>query len=212
MRNECTLTGTVTDKIHPFEDAGTHEHLKYKGENLYEVTLDIARLSGSIDRMRVVIPSSLLKEKFPERIHITGAFQSRNDSRGRLILYIMTTTLEPALTIPDENRLVLSSYICKKPVFRETPLGTKITDLLLANNQYDENREEISSYIPSICWNKDAEHAGSYHVGDWIYVSGRIQSREYDKEDSKGKVHSITVNEFSIARIIRDNSKRKRAD
>ena len=125
MQNECTLTGTVTDKIHSFEDAGTHEHLKYKGENLYEVTLDVARLSGSIDRMRVVIPEHLLKEDMPERIHITGAFQSRNDSRGRLILYIMTTTLEPALTIPDENRLVLSSYICKKPVFRELRLAQK---------------------------------------------------------------------------------------
>ena len=211
MRNECTLTGTVTDKIHPFEDAGTHEHLKYKGENLYEVTLNVARLSGTIDRMRVVIPEHLLNEDIPERIHITGAFQSRNDSRGRLILYIMVKTLATAKTDHDMNRLVFSGNICKKPVFRKTPLGSRITDLLLANNQYEDDTK-ISSYIPSICWNDVAELAGSYHVSDWIYVRGQIQSRDYDKEDSNGEVHTITVNEFSIATIIRHNPKRKKTE
>lgn len=212
MPNKCTITGNVMEEIHPFIDAKTNEQQDYKGEKLYETTLDVSRHSGTIDKIRVVIPSSLLKEKIPGRIRVTGSFRSKNDFKHRVILYVMAETLEPAFTISDENRLVLSGYVCKKPVFRKTPLGTKITDLLLANNQYDENREEISSYIPSICWNENAEHAGSYHVGDWLYVSGRIQSREYDKEDSKGKVHSITVNEFSIARIIRDNSKRKRSD
>lgn len=121
MRNECTLTGTVTDKIHLFEDAGTHEHLKYKGENLYEVTLDVARLSGFIDRMRVVIPERLLKEDMPERIHITGAFQSRNDSRRRLILYIMAKILVAAKTDHDLNRLIFSHEFSIAAIIRHNP-------------------------------------------------------------------------------------------
>ena len=128
-----------------------------------------------------------------------------NDSRHKLIPYVLAESVSSANDSHDVNSLILSGNLCKKPVFRKTPLGREITELLIANNQYNADDQSIPSYIPSICWNAVARAAEAYSMGDWLLVKGRIQSRVYEKTNDSGKSAEYTVNELSIGRIIKHN-------
>lgn len=84
----------------------------------------------------------------------------------------------------DPNSIFLDGYVCKEPVYRKTPLGREITDLLVAiNRPYNK-----SDYIPSIVWGRNAKFAKNLKVGDRIQLWGRVQSREYEKKIDENNV------------------------
>ena len=86
---------------------------------------------------------------------------------------------------------------CKPPVYRKTPLGREITDLLVAvNRPYGK-----SDYIPCITWGRNARHAGNFEVGEKIALLGRVQSREYKKETEEAKKEERIAYEVSVMRI-----------
>lgn len=201
--NKCILIGKIEKAFEPFKDEGTQDDLMYNESRLYSTTIDITRISGIVDKITIAIPEELYTETIPKRIIVRGSLRTFNDSRHKLILYVLAESIDPAVDAHDVNSLTLSGSLCKKPVFRKTPLGREITELLIANNQYDDDGHSIPSYIPSICWNANARAAELYSVGDWILVKGRIQSRVYEKTDESEKTTEYTVNEFSISRVIR---------
>lgn len=203
--NKCILIGKIEKTFQPFKDEGTQEDLMYNGSRLYSTVIDVVRISGITDRIIIAIPEELHTEAIPERIIVRGSLRTFNDSRHKLIPYVLAESVSSANDSHDVNSLILSGNLCKKPVFRKTPLGREITELLIANNQYDADDHSIPSYIPSICWNANARAAEVYSVGDWLLVKGRIQSRVYEKTNDSGESAEYTVNELSIGRIIKHN-------
>ncbi len=95
------------------------------------------------------------------------------------------------------NQIFLDGYICKEPVYRKTPLGREIADLLLAvNRPYGK-----SDYIPCICWGRNARYASTFQVGARCEVWGRIQSREYMKKLSEEEVEKRVAYEVSVSKL-----------
>ena len=97
----------------------------------------------------------------------------------------------------ETNHILLEGYICKKPVYRKTPLGREIADLLLAvNRPYGK-----SDYIPGICWGRNARYASGFEVGEHVQILGRIQSRDYVKKISETETQTRTAYEVSVSKL-----------
>lgn len=184
--------------------AGKITGLKYDftfcKEKFYKAKISVNRMSDTVDELPVVIPEKIMQPeinyegKFAE---ITGEYRSINKN-GRLILYIYATSI----TAPEYgewslNIIDMTGYICKPSIYRKTPLGRKITDVLLAVNRAYKK----SCYIPCIAWGKDAKYVSELPVGTKISLNGRIQSREYGKKISDGEYEIRTAYEVSIKEV-----------
>jgi len=179
------------------------------GEKFYVFDLEVPRLSSSIDILPITISERLLfnlEFKLDEYVIIEGQLRSYNrfvESNNKLILTIFAREIH----IPDEfelenmlkkpNEIYLDGYICKKPVYRITPFGREIADILLAvNRPYNK-----SDYIPCIAWGRNARFCENLQVGDHINLWGRIQSRDYQKKTSSGEVESRVAYEVSLSKL-----------
>ncbi len=175
------------------------------GEKFYLFTLKIPRLSGISDNVRVMISDRLLScmpLSIGDIVEIDGQFRSYNsyeNGDNRLVLTVFTKDIRYAENTEEKNpnSLYLNGFICKPPVYRTTPFGREITDLLLAvNRSYNK-----SDYIPVIAWGRNARFCKSINVGDNIKVWGRIQSRVYQKHISEDEVIEKTAYEVSVSRM-----------
>lgn len=133
----------------------------------------------------------------------SGQFRSYNrheEQKNRLVLSLFVrevSFIEEELDGAKTNQIFLDGYICKLPVYRKTPLGREIADLLLAvNRPYGK-----SDYIPCICWGRNARFASSFEVGEHVQVIGRIQSREYIKRLSETETEKRTAYEVSVSKL-----------
>lgn len=194
--NIVTVVGIVKDKP-------TFSHEMF-GEDFYNVDLIVPRLSEVSDELPVTISERLMVginiEKGTKLV-IEGQLRSYNkfiDGSNKLILTIFARNI----SLSDEemknpNQIFLDGYICKKPIYRTTPFGREITDMLIAvNRPYNK-----SDYIPSIAWGRNARYSEKLQVGDRIRVWGRIQSREYQKRVSEEDVITRTAYEVSISKM-----------
>lgn len=196
--NQVTVMGEI---VTPF--SFSHEVF---GEGFYMVEVDVKRLSNSKDRIPLMISERLIdvtKDYTGEFIMVNGQFRSYNrheEMKNRLILSVFVreiTFVEEELDGAKTNQIFLDGYICKQPVYRKTPLGREIADLLLAvNRPYGK-----SDYIPCICWGRNARFAGSLEIGARIELVGRIQSREYQKRISEFEVVKRTAYEVSVNKL-----------
>ena len=172
------------------------------GEGFYMTELLVKRLSDSEDRIPVMV-SERLVDYIGEYIEIHGQFRSYNrheEKHNRLVLSVFSRELkfveEEDETVPV-NQIFLDGYICKAPVYRKTPLGREIADLLLAvNRPYGK-----SDYIPCISWGRNARFASSFEVGTRVRVWGRVQSREYTKKLSETECEKRIAYEVSISKL-----------
>ena len=166
----------------------------------------VKRLSDSEDRIPVMVSERLIditQDYVGEYIEIHGQFRSYNrheEKRNRLVLSVFAREVkfveEGEESIPV-NQIFLDGYICKPPVYRKTPLGREIADLLMAvNRPYGK-----SDYIPCICWGRNARYAGNLSVGSRIQLWGRIQSREYQKRVGENNVVSRVAYEISVNKM-----------
>ena len=97
----------------------------------------------------------------------------------------------------NPNHIFLDGYVCKKPVYRKTPLGREIADVLLAvNRPYGK-----SDYIPCICWGRNARYADQFEVGAHVQLWGRIQSREYQKKIDEEVYEKRVAYEVSVSKL-----------
>lgn len=175
------------------------------GESFYTFTLKIPRLSGTSDRIKVMVSDRLLSElelNAGDFVEISGQFRSYNsyengDNKLILTVFAKDITLTDSELSKNPNSLFLNGYVCKEPVYRTTPFGREITDLLLAvNRTYNK-----SDYIPVIAWGRNARYCKGFNVGDNVKVWGRIQSRDYQKRLSEDEVVTKTAYEVSVSKL-----------
>lgn len=176
------------------------------GEKLYSIMIGVERLSGCFDFVPLLISERLIDVNGDYRgrmILANGQFRSFNlheESKNRLILSVFVRELEFLEKTTDEeksNQIFLDGYICKEPIYRKTPLGREISDVILAvNRPYGK-----SDYIPCICWGGNARFASRFNVGERIQLIGRIQSREYIKKLDNGTQETRIAHEVSVSRI-----------
>lgn len=174
------------------------------GEKFYSTQIKIQRLSESEDTLPITVSERLLvdfKLEVGKKINALGQLRSYNksvDGKNKLILTIFIREIsEFEEEIKDPNNIFLDGYICKHPIYRKTPLGREITDLLVAvNRSYNK-----SDYIPSIAWGRNAKFCKKLQVGDRVQVWGRIQSREYEKKLDNGDAERKIAYEVSISKM-----------
>ena len=173
------------------------------GEGFYEMSVLVKRLSGQGDVLPVTISERLISTEnlcVGATINALGQFRSYNklvDGKSKLMLTVFVREILPESTIKNPNSIVLSGYICKPPVYRTTPFNREIADILIAvNRSYNK-----SDYIPCIAWGRNARFAKNLSVGEKIAISGRIQSREYQKRISDEEVKVMTAYEVSVSKL-----------
>lgn len=190
--NQVTLSGCIASEF-----IFSHEIL---GEKFFTVYVEVGRTSEAVDLLPVMFSERIINTNdnyINEAISIIGEFRSYNQPdtlRNHLILNIFVLGYEWIGDSENINDAALVGFICKPPVYRKTPLGREIADVLLAvNRQYGK-----SDYIPCICWGRNARYAESLEVGTRISVKGRIQSREYMKEEEKKTAYEFSVSSLEV--------------
>lgn len=190
------------------------------GEGFYNCKMEIPRLSDHVDILPVTISERLLvgmDVKIGTHLVVEGQLRSYNryvNGNNKLVLTVFARDIylpqdEEELNELSKkpNEIFLDGYICKKPVYRTTPFGREITDLLVAvNRPYNK-----SDYIPCIAWGRNARFCENLRVGDHIRLWGRIQSREYQKKTEDGNVLTRVAYEVSISKLeyIKDDNNRE---
>lgn len=174
------------------------------GEGFYTVRLQVPRLSETSDYLPLTVSDRLLANmKLPlgTKIKVDGQLRSYNkfiEGANRLILTIFARDIKPVDEISKSpNQIFLDGFICKPPIYRTTPFGREITDLLIAvNRSYNK-----SDYIPAIAWGRNARFSNLLEIGSHIKVWGRIQSREYEKKLSEENVIKKIAFEVSVSKM-----------
>ena len=171
------------------------------GEGFYEFFVRVMRLSGQADIITVserLIQGSALSKG--SSICALGQFRSYNkleNGKSRLMLTVFVREILDEIPGKNPNSILLSGYICKPPVYRTTPFNREIADILVAvNRAYNK-----SDYIPCIAWGRNARFVKNLSVGDKVAISGRIQSREYQKRLSETDVRTMTAYEVSVSKL-----------
>ena len=205
--NYLTLVGKVTG-----EKKFSHE---IYGERFYVFNLEIARLSGNADIIPITVSERLATDEMlvsGKNLLVKGQFRSYNsydNEKNRLILTVFAKDVveleensqeeENEMTKKDmvTNEVVLVGYICKKPIYRQTPFGREIADILLAvNRAYNK-----SDYIPTIAWGRNARFCQNLEVGTKVRLVGRVQSRMYEKKHEDGTIENRVAYEVSIGSL-----------
>lgn len=198
QNNYIMLVGKVTS-----EKKFSHE---IYGESFFNFDLEIPRLSGTSDIIPITISERLITNfelNIGKEVIIEGQFRSYNtyeDAKSRLVLTVFVKEIrekeeEEEVKVPNEVQLV--GHICRKPIYRKTPFGREIADILVAvNRAYNK-----SDYIPCITWGRNARFCENMTVGTEIKLIGRVQSRIYDKKHEDGTIEKRTAYEVSVSSL-----------
>ena len=196
--NQVTIMGKIASEFF-------YSHEIY-GEGFYMVDVEVERLSDSTDLIPVMVSERLLdvnQDYTGQLISVSGQFRSYNrheEKKNKLVLSVFAREIEFIDQVDENtksNQIFLDGFICKEPIYRKTPLGREIADLLLAvNRPYGK-----SDYIPCICWGRTARFASTFQVGDRCIVWGRIQSREYMKKISEEELEKRVAYEVSVSKL-----------
>lgn len=178
-----------------------------RGERLYMAYILTRRTSGATDRIPLMIPGRLIGQGgcTGRMASVEGQFRSCNrhgDGKPRLVLsvYVKEVRFLDAgwpVDCTDNNQAFLDGFICKAPVYRKTPKGREIADVILAVNRAHGR----SDYIPCIVWGRDAQDMARLGVGAAVRVLGRIQSREYVKVLSDTEQETRVAYEVSVIEV-----------
>ena len=202
--NHLVLVGKVTS-----DKKFSHE---IYGEKFYIFDLEVPRLSGNADIIPITISERLMVNgdlPINTKITVEGQFRSYNsygEGKNKLVL----TVFAKNVTLLDDqesevearkdfisNEVTLIGYICKKPVYRQTPFGREIADILLAvNRAYSK-----SDYIPCIAWGRTARFCENMEVGTEVKIVGRVQSRQYEKKHEDGTIENKVAYEVSVGSL-----------
>ena len=187
------------------------------GEGFYIVYIQVPRLSENYDNIPVMFSERLIGPESIEEGHyliVEGQFRSYNnynsDSGHKLMLTVFAREIEISeeeVTNRNPNQICLNGFVCRKPMYRTTPFGREIADILLAvNRAYNK-----SDYIPCIAWGRNARFAGNFEIGDNIRIWGRIQSRTYQKKISEDEVEERVAYEISVSKmeVVKENNNKK---
>ncbi len=187
------------------------------GEGFYIIDVSVNRLSDMTDIIPVMVSERLVDVKqsyIGQLVEATGQFRSYNKHdgiRNKLVLSIFVRDwqlIEENQESGKTNQIFLDGFICKSPIYRKTPLGREISDLLIAvNRPYGK-----SDYIPCIAWGRNARFASSFEVGKRIQVWGRVQSRDYVKKINETDTEKHTAYEVSVSKLEYVNDEEREED
>lgn len=197
--NQVTISGEI---VSDFE----FNHEVY-GERFYTAMIASERTSNKKDIIPIMVSERLVEAKdwTGRFVRVSGQFRSYNkheSEKNRLVLSVFARefediTEERHFGLEDENIIFLDGYICKQSIYRKTPLGREIADILLAiNRPYGK-----SDYIPCIVWGRNARFVGGLEVGTRLQIEGRIQSREYQKRISDDEYETRTAYEVGVSKL-----------
>ncbi len=203
--NNIKLVGKITEEI-------KFNHEIY-GEKFYDSKIQVKRLSGDIDEIGIIVSERLILGKNIDKntmVEINGQLRSYNsfdeeENRRRLLLNVFIkdirvvseSELQEDEKLDTTNEVELIGYICKKPIYRKTPFGREIADILLAvNRPYGK-----SDYLPCIAWGRNARFSENLNTGQIIRVVGRMQSRSYNKDLGNGVIEERTAYEVSVGTL-----------
>ena len=196
-RNEVLLEGTALEA-----PVLSHEN---HGTRFYRFPLEVPRLSGTPDTLPVLLPEPLLDTVHTEApLRVQGQLRSFNNRSGvgnRLVLTVYAQAIQPGTGEPC-NRILLSGALCKPPIFRRTPLGRSICDLMLAVSR----RYGRADYLPVIAWGQLAVQTSRLQVGDALSLEGRVQSRAYRKVLEDGTIQERVAYEVSAMHLLEPES------
>lgn len=196
--NKVYIEGIIVSEL-------SFSHEMY-GEGFYNFNVEVPRLSETADILPITVSERLfasLDMSIGQKIKVEGQLRSYNkfiDGANRLILTIFARDIKPIEEISKSpNQIFIEGFICKSPIYRTTPFGREITDLLVAvNRPYNK-----SDYIPAIAWGRNARFSSTLTIGSHIKVWGRVQSREYEKKLSEENSIKKTAYEVSISKMER---------
>ncbi len=197
VKNWVSIIGTV---VSGFE----LNHSAY-GENFYKGTLSVMRLSNTVDMIPVIVSDRSLDMSVDytgQILKVTGQLRQYNRRQGNRARCVLSVFAFDVVSAEEQsgyetNQIFLDGYICKEPVYRKTPLGREITDIMIAvNREYGK-----SDYLPCIAWGRNARYASSLDVGTRIRVEGRFQSREYLKRFSETETETRMAYEVSLSKM-----------
>ena len=196
--NRIILVGKITS-----EKTLSHE---IYGESFYVFDIEVLRLSGSSDIIPITISERSITDveiKIGNKIVVEGQFRSHNNYDNIKNKLVLTVFVRDIAYLKEEelaetaNEVSLNGYICKKPIYRQTPFGREIADILLAvNRAYNK-----SDYIPCITWGRNARFCQNLDIGTQVKVIGRVQSRTYEKKYEDGTVEKRVAYEVSVSRL-----------
>ncbi len=193
--NYVKIVGLVVD-----EPTKSHEVC---GENFFEFKVEVDRLSSNKDILPVTVSERIMSGvKVGDFVEIVGEYRSFNklqNEKSRLILTVFAKDLK-VLSEKEEffNEIKLTGFICKEPIYRKTPFEREICDILIAVNRTNYHK---SDYIPCILWGRNARFVANQHIGCKVELSGRIQSREYNKTLPSGETETKTAYEVSCQSV-----------
>ena len=195
--NVITLVGTIVSER-------TFSHEVY-GEGFYSFNIEVPRLSENSDIIPVTVSERILTDEFKigQKVVIDGQFRSYNNyenEKNKLVLTVFVKDIkiqEGEDEVTNPNEICLTGFICKKPIYRTTPFGREIADILLAvNRAYNK-----SDYIPCIAWGRNARYCQNISVGEKVKLLGRIQSRIYEKKFEDGTSEMRRAYEVSVSKM-----------
>lgn len=187
------------------------------GDQFFRFMLDIPRLSGNVDSLPLIVSEKLLYNNeivVGDYVKVNGQIRTKNkleEGKNRLLVFayafdITKISEEEFDSTEEKNRVELNGFICKKPNYRETATGRKISDMLIAFNR----NHNQSDYIPSIAWGINAAMAKNFEVGESVKSTGRFQSRTYIKRGPNDEPIEKTVFEYSISELDVVNKEEKK--
>ena len=187
-QNYIRVSGTLTEGV-------TFSH-EVHGIKMYTGTIEVTRKSGVIDKLPITLSEGLkstIDPYFNCDVTIIGEIRTYNkhvDDKSKLLISIFVKEITVIKDELFENNVELEGFICKEPIYRETPFNKQICDLLIAVNR-DYNK---SNYIPVICWGTTAANARELPVGTRVMINGRLQSREYNKNGEIKTAYELSAN------------------
>jgi len=190
--NHITLRGILAGL-----PAFSHEN---HGRRFYRFLLEVERLSGTADTLEVVVPEDVLNAVDPEggsMVLVAGqirSFNSRQETGRRLVISVFASEMTACEGEPV-NEAELTGTICKAPVYRRTPLGREICDVMLAVGRPYRRTD----YLPCILWGRTAQEVSAMRVGERLHLTGRLQSREYVKLLDSGSERRVAYEISAIS-------------
>ncbi len=173
------------------------------GEDFFDINIKVDRLSSQYDLIPVTISDRLVKAnnlEIGQELAIIGQFRSYNkmiDNKSKLLLTVFAREIVEPLAIQNSNIIELAGYLCKEPIYRTTPFKREICDCLIAvNRAYNK-----SDYLPCITWGRNARFVSGLAVGEKLYLTGRIQSRVYQKRIDNDTIEDRMAYEVSVSKV-----------
>jgi primosomal replication protein N len=195
MNNQVTLSGILDAEFKPAYT--TH------GEQFFSNYLKVERASGIMDILPIIVSERVILDqqlKAGSTLTCTGQFRSMNKFEGtksKLILYVLVQKIYDG--VPEQtNNITLTGYLCKPTNYRLTPFDREISDMLIAVNR----KHKCTDYLPCIAWGRNAKFVENLPVGTKLAITGRIQSRNYNKKINETDTKAMTAYEVSISSIV----------